>query len=429
MRIHSVLVRVLSALGLATAVALVAGCGGGGGGGSSSTSSSSTTSSSGPSSSGPSSGSTNTAPLVANQVPVTVGYGYAGGSNIPTVSVTLCAPGTSNCQTIDNIQVDTMSFGLRLTSTAASAVLGSLPQVTSGGAAVAECTQFADGYTWGSVRLADVKIGGETASNLPINILGDVPQSAVSSGGCASGTLETSGSALGANGILGIGVSQYDCGSGCATQANNGMYYGCPGGTNCTGTTLPLTSQVATPMRSFAADNNGVSLTMPSVGPSGASLVSGVLTFGVATQSNNALPTSGVTVYTSDRYGDTQSATYNGALGYVAFFDSGSNAYFVPDPAIPRCTGQGSWAYCPSSTVSRTIGVTGYNGASGSFPISIANAQQLFASGAFASNDLGGTLGGVGSKLDMGLPFFYGRTVYYGYDLTGTGGPQPYVAF
>lgn len=428
LRIHSV-VRALGALGLATAVALIAGCGGGGGGGSNTTSPSSTTSSSAPSTSGTSSSSTNSTPLAVNQVPVTVGYGYGGGTNIPTVSVTLCAPGTSNCQTIDNIQVDTMSFGLRLTSSAANAVLSSLPPVTSGGAPVAECTQFADGYTWGSVRLADVKIGGETASNLPINILGDVPQSAVSTGGCSSGTLETSGSNLGANGILGIGVAQYDCGPGCATQANNGMYYGCPGGTNCTGTTMPLTSQVATPMRSFAADNNGVSLTMPSVGPSGALLVSGVLTFGVATQSNNALPGSGVTVYTTNPYGDTQSATYNGALGYAAFFDSGSNAYFVPDSTIPQCSGQGAWAYCPSSTVSRTIGVTGYNGASGSFPISIANAQSLFSSGAYASNNLGGTLAGVGTKLDMGMPFFYGRTVYYGYDQQGTGGPKPYVAF
>ncbi len=34
--------------------------------------------------------------------------------NVAFVSVTLCAPGTSTCQTIDHVQVDTGSVGLRI---------------------------------------------------------------------------------------------------------------------------------------------------------------------------------------------------------------------------------------------------------------------------------------------------------------------------
>src|ERR1700687_2414070 len=38
----------------------------------------------------------------------------AGYPNKPCVSVTICKPGTSTCQTIDDILLDTGSFGLRI---------------------------------------------------------------------------------------------------------------------------------------------------------------------------------------------------------------------------------------------------------------------------------------------------------------------------
>src|ERR1700737_2949187 len=66
-------------------------------------------------------------------------------------SVIVCTPGTSTCQTIDHIQVDTGSSGLRIL---ASALTLSLPlQTTSSGAAIAECVQFVDGSSWGPFRL------------------------------------------------------------------------------------------------------------------------------------------------------------------------------------------------------------------------------------------------------------------------------------
>ena len=84
----------------------------------------------------------------------------------------VCAPGsTTNCQTIDHIQVDTGSYGLRIL---APVLTVSLPVVTlSSGSSLVECTQFLDGYSWGPVSLADVKIAGETAGSVPIQVIGD----------------------------------------------------------------------------------------------------------------------------------------------------------------------------------------------------------------------------------------------------------------
>jgi hypothetical protein len=57
-------------------------------------------------------------PSAANTVPVTVDRGLVGVVNIPNVSVTICVPGTSVCQTIDHVQLDTASYGLRVVNTA-----------------------------------------------------------------------------------------------------------------------------------------------------------------------------------------------------------------------------------------------------------------------------------------------------------------------
>ncbi|MGN6315073.1 DUF3443 domain-containing protein [Trinickia sp.] len=416
LRTHSRLFGALKALSVVAVATVLAACGGGGGGGGAG---------------GGSSGGGGPQ-AAANQAVVTVGQGVEGVANIPTVSVTVCAPGTSACQTIPNIQVDTESFGLRLASSAASQVLSALPKQTLAGSQLAECTAFADGYTWGSIRTADLTIGQKTASGVPIQIVGDMPQGAVLTGGCSTGTLELTPADLGANGILGVGVAPNDCGTLCASPpVGNSNYYACPNGANCVQTLVPTTQQVANPVAKFATDNNGVILTMPAVGPSGAATVTGMLTFGIGTQANNGLPGT-VTKFTTNAFGDIN-ATFNGSA-VTAFFDSGSNAYFFTDNSLQSCTGSASAFYCPPSTVSRTVNVASYNGASpgagGALAVSmtVGNATQLLSNGNFALNDLAGNLGGA-TFVDFGMPFFYGKTVYYGMDQTGSNGPGPYVAF
>ncbi|HEX7684740.1 MAG TPA: DUF3443 domain-containing protein [Trinickia sp.] len=412
LRTDSRVFRALKALGVMSAAALVAACGGGGDDGG-----------------GGSGGGTSVA---ANQAVVTVGRGVEGVANIPTVSVKICAPGTTTCQTVDNIQVDTESFGLRLASSAASQVLSALPNQTVSGSQLAECTAFADGYTWGSIRTADLTIGGKTASAVPIQVVGDMPQGAVLTGGCATGTLELTPADLGANGILGVGVAPNDCGSLCASPpAGNSNYYACPNGANCVQTVVPAAQQVANPVAKFSTDNNGVILSMPAIGPNGQATVAGTLTFGINTQSNNALPSS-VTKLATNAYGDVN-ATFNNS-NVTAFFDSGSNAYFFTDSTLSNCTGNASAFYCPPSTVTRPVTVANYNqsspGAANGLAVSmsVGNATQLLSNGNYALNNLAGDLGSS-SFVDLGMPFFYGRTVYYGMDQTGSGGASPFIAF
>lgn len=408
LRTDSRVFRALKALGVMSAAALVAACGGGGDDGGGGTS------------------------VAANQAVVTVGRGVEGVANIPTVSVKICAPGTTTCQTVDNIQVDTESFGLRLASSAASQVLSALPNQTVSGSQLAECTAFADGYTWGSIRTADLTIGGKTASAVPIQVVGDMPQGAVLTGGCATGTLELTPADLGANGILGVGVAPNDCGSLCASPpAGNSNYYACPNGANCVQTVVPAAQQVANPVAKFSTDNNGVILSMPAIGPNGQATVAGTLTFGINTQSNNALPSS-VTKLATNAYGDVN-ATFNNS-NVTAFFDSGSNAYFFTDSTLSNCTGNASAFYCPPSTVTRPVTVANYNqsspGAANGLAVSmsVGNATQLLSNGNYALNNLAGDLGSS-SFVDLGMPFFYGRTVYYGMDQTGSGGASPFIAF
>ena len=75
-------------------------------------------------------------------------------------SVTVCVPGTSNCQTIGGILVDTGSVGL---ADSFERVDGCRcrSKPARGGAPLVECLPFLDGFTWGPVHTADVKMAGE----------------------------------------------------------------------------------------------------------------------------------------------------------------------------------------------------------------------------------------------------------------------------
>src|SRR5205823_5524854 len=156
-----------------------------------------------------------------------------------------------------------------------------------------------------------VQVIGDTAANFA-----SVP-STCSSAGSNIGTLD----ALGAKGILGIGLFKQDCGSACARAAVGGTYYACVAG-DCSATAMPLAQQVSNPVASFATNNNGVLLVLPSVGTAGATSISGSLVFGVGTQANNAIASE--TVYAANNSGNFNT-TYKGRLYSASFIDSGSN--------------------------------------------------------------------------------------------------------
>ena len=410
--VRSGLPRWLAAMSLSI---LLAACGGGGSGSDSSSVSSSLVSGS--------SGSTPSAQPVAatasNTVPITVGSGAQNFVNIPNVTVTVCAPGTSNCQTINNIQVDTGSYGLRLASDAAAQIVGSLPiNASTNGRQLAECTQFADGFTWGTVRSADVKIGGETASGIPIQVVGDLADSTVPANDCINGSSENTSRQLGANGILGVGVAPTDCGVTCTNVATSN-YYSCTAGNDCTAIAVAVADQVVNPVTKFAVDNNGVIVQLPPVATAAAS-VTGTLVFGIGTQGNNAL--TDATLFSSTDVGDL-SGTYKGAA-VTTIVDSGSNGLYFADSSLPTCA---STFYCPASPQALSATVSGLSGTTGTVNFTVNNAQTLAAGGTdYALNGLAGSISSSPTLFDFGLPFFFGRHVYVGF---ATASNSPYVAF
>jgi hypothetical protein len=345
-------------------------------------------------------------------------------------TVKVCVPGsTTDCQTIDHIQVDTMSYGLRIL---APVLTVSLPlQTLPNGDALVECTPFADGYSWGPIALADVQISGETAASVPVQVIGDSNFSTVPANCSSVGPAEDTVAQFGANGILGIGVFAQDCGTNCVSITDNQIYYDCTS-TACQPTAVPsLQSETANPITFFAADNNGVIIQLPSVPAQGASTVTGSMIFGIDTQSNNKSGSQTIlTVATSGMNAGGFTTAFNGQSFSESFMDTGSNGTFFDDSSITPCTASGlTDFYCPASTESFDATLRGENGISVNAGFSVGDAQSLSGRDA-ALPLLAGTFPGSTDTFDWGLPFYYGRTVYTAIENAATAaGTGPYVAF
>jgi hypothetical protein len=114
---------------------------------------------------------------VLNVAPVVVDKGPTAQSvNVLYTTITLCIPGTTTCQTIDHVEVDTGSVGLRIVSSVLDPSLVLPPAKAASGDALLECYQYSDGFNWGPVVTADVTIGGETAAGLPLHLAGGAPR-------------------------------------------------------------------------------------------------------------------------------------------------------------------------------------------------------------------------------------------------------------
>jgi hypothetical protein len=337
-----------------------------------------------------------------------------------TTSVTICESGTDNCATVDDIQVDTGSNGLRILASALPANLA-LPAVPSGSGVTGECAVFGSGYAWGAVRSADVRMAGQIAGSIPIQLIADTTLSNVPTDCANSGPAMLTVAGLRGNGILGIGLFTADCGSGCANAALPRWYYRCEASGPCVATAQALAQQVANPVSRFALDNNGVVIDLPAVADSGALSVTGSLIFGIGTQANNTLGgASIVKTNAANGYMVTNAVGQTYAQSYI---DSGSNGLFFRNTQLPQC---GFW-YCPSSTQTLSAAIVGVDGASTSVSFPVGNSTALFASPNNAFNNLAGiSARGFG----WGLPFFYGRRVYTAIASRDTSAGQgPYYAF
>ena len=286
---------------------------------------------------------------------------------------------------------------------------------------------------WGPVEQAGVAMAGETATNVPIQLIAS--GSAPSSVSCSSSgnNLNTS-TTLQANGILGVGPAVQDCGLLCTTSPVLPYYWLCASSSSCSSpANVPTATQVSNPVAFFGSDNNGVALAMNSVAATGAAtttaaaMATGTLYFGVGTQTDNALG-SGVKAYalSSNVFGGQAytsiKAVYNGVT-YPAYVNSAESILFLLDPAtvsIASCSS--NIFYCPSSPVSLPLTMQDYNGNSAQINPSIGNGATLYDSSlaqgggpnAAFSNLAGGFVPTNYDEVILGMPFFYGRTVYIG---------------
>ncbi len=387
----------------------------------------------------------NTTEIVVDSGPAS---GFAlGVANVPYVTVTICTPGSAtDCATIDHVFLDTGSVGLRVLKSAVAGL--SLPAVavvadaatnTPAGNA-AECYPFVLGAIWGPMATADVRIAGESAPSLPIQIIDDSTTPAYAAPAdclaAANGGLLTSVATLQANGVLGVGMTAFDCGADCVDGlplSGHDVYYSCPasGSAACLPAAMPIDAQAQHPVAHFAAnsdgtvDNNGTMIMMPALPDLGATLARGRLVFGIGTQANNQLPVT-AQIYAVETDPNSLSYQYlatdlDGAAYPYSYIDSGSNALFFDDPTLPfgcqsSAGGTGGW-FCPTTVARRTATITGATlgtvpGSIGQVDFAIANADALFTTSGSAFATLGGSAGQGAGTFVWGFPFFYGRTVF-----------------
>lgn len=369
----------------------------------------------------------------ANVVPVIVDGGPTASS--PTVNelfttVTLCIPGsTTQCATIDHVQVDTASFGFRVLAAALPAGFTLPVQSAPGGGSLVECTVFGDGYSWGPVTQADFTIGGEKVSAMPLQLIGD-SRFPTAPTGCTSQTTqgeEDDIATFGANAIIGIGVEPSDC-PACAQTAAPNVYFACTtaAATSCASTIVPAANLVPNPIVKFPADNNGSIIVLPSVALTGAATVSGSLIFGVDTQTNNM--SGAQTVFFINPNNAELTMVYKGTSLPDSFIDSGTNGIYFSDSSLTVCTDAMNF-YCPSATANLPLGINLRSGGVFNTTFNVVNADTLTV-GIAAFPGLAGTLPPSLDGFDWGLSFFYGHrvaTVIAGE--TTSVGTGPYIAF
>jgi len=338
----------------------------------------------------------------------------------PFGAIKVCTPGTQQCQILSGLLIDTASFGLRIFP---QALTVHLPGQMSGPDLVSECAFFGSFTAWGRVATADVTMGNEpTIQSLPVQIMNpNFPAAGHRPGRCNQTGLPFARNPqqLNFNGILGIGMLQYD---GVDT-----LYYTCTT-THCTATTQPLDLQVQNPVALLPVDNNGVLLKFPLPPANGALSLTGQLIFGINTEPNNQIPSS-FKEYTADA--NLQFTTAFRGRRQPGFLDSGSNGYFYDNPYLPLCPGSLSPWYCPAGLTGQSATNIGSDRINrGAVNFAIADANVLFATPNAAFYDLGANLGP--GMFDWGLPFFLGRRVFVGIDgktVSGVNEPPPFWAF
>ena len=338
--------------------------------------------------------------VFANEMSFDIGKDV-NGLNTPYVSITICEPGTHHCETIDRIKLDTGSDGLRIFKSAIKSV--HLPIVKNTmGQDLAMCAEMAGGTGyWGPVAKADVMLGDESAPNTRVQITDlDYPKDNIP---CKALPAD------GRNGILGMGATY---------AGNNGQrFFSCSSG-RCSISFPTAMQRPINPMMSFLKDKNGFIMSSPKIPTDGLTNVSGKIIFGLGTRPNNQVQAANVQTCHLGESGfhkvEFRGKTFN------TMADSGSYAYNIPPGAmtVPYCRYSPQEA-CPRREMKveyKLLNADGTQCAMLTVPIVKREAEGTFGEKSWVNGGVVSRLGGLlDSMLTLGMPFFYGRDVYYGF--------------
>jgi hypothetical protein len=370
-----------------------------------------------------------------NVLPVTVSK-----FNLPTVTITVCTPGGDQCKTIPNILLDSGSDGLRLF---ANTLPSGLPKISSTSESLSICSTLGGGVSlWGPFVTGDVILGTERATGVPIQTID--PGFSKAPDGC-SNLAQGPESFFGLNGILGIGGGLRDFSK--ISKAPTNGYYACTDDScrkcpidqtlswNTCGSGFPASPKDYNPIGFLPSDNNGWILQLPAPPEEGIASVTGTLTLGLGTRDNNAAPST-LTIFHIDSKGYLsvlfQDTVYNAVL------DTGTAEWLFPKPldGVSRCGDSGALAelYCPATP--QIFQATLFNNKvspmiSKEIDFELENLHSLQSLGANTVSGLSLPSSSIvdGSFL-LGMPFFLGRTVYYGLSGAQTPlGQGPFDAF
>ena len=360
-------------------------------------------------------------PLAANVVPLTVHTPHSG-LNRMTVSVTLCEPGTEHCATIDDVMVDTGSTGLRLEASAVPSTLDLPAFVGVDGKPLAECLRFVHDDAWGPLHRADVRIGGMSAKDIPVQVIADDLR--LKPAGCPTSTaMPTS------NGTLGIGQHLLDCRGACTQREDlPGVFIQDDGVWLPVHGSVPSEDRLPNPVSRFPQHGNGVVIDIPASPDIGADKIVGTLTFGVGTVVNNQ---PGAHIIHLDANG-LFTTRYGGADYPASYIDSGTETNILADEALPRCVGM-EWAFCVSPVRALTTTLVGTDGAEVQVPFRVGDYRDALKGHVGAWDGFAEVAEPSSKAFVWGAPFFIGRRValvFEGMTAGGLDGPRgPLYAF
>jgi hypothetical protein len=323
-----------------------------------------------------------------------------GGFNRMVVSITVCAPGSERCATVDDVMVDTGSTGLRLEASAIPPWLRLPPFPGPGGAPLAECLRFVHDTAWGTLHRADVRLGGLTAEDLPLQVVDD-------SGGPQPAACPRSDVRPTSNGTLGVGQHLFDCQGNCEQRADAPTVFVRAGlaWTPVQGVVAPA-FRLPNPVSYLPGHDDGVVIALPSPQDGGTREVAGTLTFGVGTAIDERGASGILRLDAAGRF-----TTVLGGRTYPSsYIDSGTETYILHDDGLPRCPDM-PWAYCAEPRRTLRAELVGTDGARTAVSFAIGHYGNRRERRDGASDDVAEAADPRSTTIVWGAPFFLGRRV------------------